>query len=142
MLLTFLVAGLALSQGMLLMKARGATQPLPLVQGLLLGAAAVVAYWAWTGRFVRHYLHAAGGVAAFAVLHQVGLNPLCALLHTADAASLKRCDTVTFHTVWGLAIIAIAVLDHRLLVRTLRPAAAEEPEPSAAPDEAGREAAG
>ncbi len=142
MLLTFLVAGLALSQGLLLLKAKGSSQPLPIVQGILLGAVAKVAYWAWTGRFVRHYLYVAGAMGVVAVLHQAGLNPLCALLHTEDAASIRRCDTVTFHAAWGLAILVMSVLDHRLLVRTLRPAVAEEPESPTAPDEAGREAAG
>lgn len=144
MLLTFVVAGLALSQGAILLGGRSPGQPLPVPQGLVLCALALVAYWAWTGRFVRHYLTAAGVMAGAGLLHHLGINPLCALLHTAEAVSVRRCDVITLHLVSGLALVVLSVLDHRLLVRVLRPSLPEEDasEPSSSPDDARREAAG
>lgn len=143
MMLTFLLAGLVVSQGFILLGGRGPGQPLPVPQGLVLCSLALVAYWAWTGGFVRHYLPVAGAMAAVGLLHHLGLNPFCAL-HAADAVAVRRCDIVTLHAVTGLSLVVASVLDHRLLVRTLRPALPQEDasEPSSEPDETQREAAG
>ena len=129
-----------------LLHGRGSGQPLAMAPALVLSAASLLAYWAWMGRFVKHYPPIAGAILLVAALHQLGLNPLCALLHAGTSAPDWRCDMATFHLVWGLVIVAMSVLDHRLLVRTLRPPRAEEdtsPEtPDAEPAEPRPEAAG
>ena len=135
MMLTFLLAGLGLSQLVVLANMKGPGKAMPVALALSLGAASLVAYWAWMGRFVKHYPPVAGGMLVLAGLHHLGLNPLCARFHPGTSAPDFRCDMATFHVVWGLAIIAMSVLDHRMLVRTLRPPVAEE-------DDASPEAAG
>jgi putative Mn2+ efflux pump MntP len=144
MLLTFVVAALAISLGSIALGARGPGEPLPVTQGLVLGGLSLVAYWAWTGCFVHHYLGVAAVMAGAGLLHHLGFNPLCPMLHAAEAVSSRRCDVITLHAVSGLSLGVLAFLDHRLLVRTLRPTLPEEEasEPASEPDEAGREAAG
>ncbi|MFP2928626.1 hypothetical protein ACLESO_26210 [Pyxidicoccus sp. 3LG] len=140
MLWTFLLAGLVLSQGIVLAHGGRAAEPMPVALALLLAAASLVAYWAWMGRFVPHYPLLAGVVLLLAVLHHLGFNPLCALRHPVDSTPNWLCEMATFHAVWGLVIIASSVLDHRLLVRTLRPVPSNEPDSE--PGEPGHEAAG
>lgn len=130
MVLTFALAALVVAQVLVLVRGRGSGPAMGATVGLALGAASLWAYWAWMGRFVRHYPPVAGAMLLAAGLHQLGLNPLCALLHAGTASPDWRCDMATFHLVWGLAIVVMSVLDHRLLVRTLRPPRGEEEDAS------------
>ncbi|MFP2958839.1 hypothetical protein ACLEPN_13585 [Myxococcus sp. 1LA] len=126
--LLFAVAGLALAFGLMALSMRGAGPGLPVSGALAVSAAALVAYWAAIGRFVPHYPPIAGAMLLVAILHALGLNPLCGWMHAGDAASNVRCDLVTFHAAWGVALTVLAILDHRLLVRTLSPAPADATE--------------
>lgn len=140
MMLTFVLVGLLLSQGLVLLLGKRTGQGLPMALAMALGAGAVLAYWAWMGRFVPHYPPIAAVMLVLAGVHHLGLNPLCTLLHPGSTGPDWRCDMATFHLAWGLAIIAMSLLDHRLLVRTLRPVPVEAPESE--PEEPGREATG
>ncbi|MCP3140637.1 hypothetical protein [Pyxidicoccus xibeiensis] len=144
MMWTFVLAGLVLSQGVVLALGRKSGEPMPVTLALVLAAGSLVAYWAWMGRFVPHYPPIAGGMLLLAGVHGLGFNPLCTLLHPGSSALDWRCEMATFHAVWGLVIVALSVLDHRLLVRTLRPPHAEEPDaqPPSEPGAPGPEATG
>ncbi|AEI68637.1 hypothetical protein [Corallococcus macrosporus] len=128
----FAVVGLALASGLVALGFDGAGTGFPVSGALAVSAAALLAYWAAIGRFVPHYPPIAGAMLLVAALHALGLNPLCGWLHAGDAASTIRCDLVTFHAAWGVALTALAVLDHRLLVQALSPAPADAAELGAA----------
>jgi len=130
--LLFAVAGMALAFGLVALGLRGVGPGFSMSWALAISAAALVAYWAAIGRFVPHYPPIAGAMLLVALLHALGLNPLCDWLHVGDAASTVRCDLVTFHAAWGVALMVLALLDHRLLVRTLSPASADAAELGAA----------
>ncbi|WP_237079838.1 hypothetical protein [Myxococcus xanthus] len=102
LVLLFALAGLALGFELGALGVRGASPGVPMSGALALSAGTLVAYWAAIGRFVPHYPPIAGAV--FLV------------------AATVRCDMVTFHAAWGVALIVLTLMDHRLLVRTLGPA--------------------
>jgi hypothetical protein len=97
----------------------------PVLLILVVSALSLVWYWQWSGRVARHYLGVAGAFGALAVLHAVDANPVYALLRTLPFTSDARAAAVTLTGMWGLAVVVMGVLDHRLLVRTL----GHEPEP-------------
>jgi len=97
--------------------------------GLLFLGLTIVVCWHWSGRVVHHYLPVAAVVVALGVLDALGASPVCALLEQLPFASASRCGVITLSGVMGAALIAIGVLDHRLLVRVL--GAAPEPEEAA-----------
>ncbi len=130
--LVFSAVGLVLAFGMIALGLRGPTPGFPVSGALAVSAAALVAYWATIGRVVPHYPPVAGAMFLVAVLNGLGLNPLCGWLHAGDAASAVRCDLVTFNAVWGVAIMVLGILDHRLLVHTLSAAPTDAAELGAA----------
>jgi hypothetical protein len=124
-------AGVGLVAGLLTALLRKATHitELPLSGLLLASALAMVWYWHWSGRFARHYLGVAAGFALLAALHAVEANPVYALLRTLSFTSNSRGAAVTLIGTWGLAIVVMGVMDHRLLARTLGYEPESEPEP-------------
>ncbi|AKQ64802.1 hypothetical protein A176_001714 [Myxococcus hansupus] len=120
--LGFSAVGLVLAFGLIALGLRGATPGFPVGGALAVSATALLAYWAAIGRFVPHYPPTAGAMFLVAALHALGFNPLCGWMHAGDAASAVRCDLVTFNAAWGVAILVLGILDHRLLVRALSPA--------------------
>lgn len=126
-------AGVALVAGLLvgLLRGSGHLTAVPLSGLLLASALALVWYWHWSGRFARHYLGVAAGFALLAALHAVEANPVYALLRALPFTSDGRGVAVTLVGTWGLAIVVMGVLDHRLLARTLGYEPEPEPEPVA-----------
>jgi flagellar biosynthesis protein FliQ len=116
-----LVAGLLVA---FIRKSTQLTEP-PLSAILVLSALSLVWYWHWSGRVARHYLGVAAGFALLALLHAVEANPVYALLRALPFTTDTRAGGVTLAGSWGLAVVAMGVLDHRLLARTL----GNEPEP-------------
>ncbi|HYO65760.1 MAG TPA: hypothetical protein VEU33_06725 [Archangium sp.] len=103
----------------------------PVLWILVVSALSLVWYWQWSGRVARHYLGVAGGFAVLAVLHALDANPVYALLRTLPFTSEARAAAVTLTGMWGLAVVVMGVLDHRLLARTL----GHEPEPEPGTEE-------
>ncbi|WP_375770618.1 hypothetical protein NR798_06895 [Archangium gephyra] len=103
----------------------------PLSWFLVVSALGMVWYWHWSGRVARHYLGVAAGFALLAVLHAVEANPVYALLRTLPFTSDTRGAAVTLAGTWGVAVLVMGVMDHRLLVRTL--GHAPEPETEEVP---------
>lgn len=128
-----LVVGLIV--GLVTALIRGSAQlpsgEVPLTGFLVLSALAMVWYWHWSGRMARHYLGVAASFVVLAVLHAVDANPVYALLRTLPFTSDARGAAVTLVGIWGLAVLVMGVMDHRLLVRTL----GNEPEPEAGTEE-------
>ncbi|GEN08473.1 hypothetical protein SAMN05443572_10698 [Myxococcus fulvus] len=122
----FGLGGLLVGLG-LAMLARGEPLDGMAVTALLaLGGVTLLAYWAVTGRFAPHYPPVAVGMGMLALAHHLGLNPLCGLLHTQAPSSVMKCGFITVQAAWGLMLVVLSLLDHRLLVRTLRPAPVDE----------------
>jgi hypothetical protein len=109
------------------------SQEPPLFAMLLLAGLGMVWYWHWTGRFVRHYLAVAVGFVGLAALHALEVNPVCALLRALPFTTDSRCAGVTLTAAWGVAVLVMAVLDHRLLASTLGPEPESEPESEEVP---------
>ncbi|HEY0092777.1 MAG TPA: hypothetical protein VGB96_00570, partial [Archangium sp.] len=105
----------------------------PLAWFLAVSALTVVWYWHWSGRVASHYLGVAGGFVLLAVLHALEANPVYALLRTLPFTSDTRGAAVTLVGTWGLAILVMGVMDHRLLVRTLGHGPEPEPETEEVP---------
>ncbi|WNG54614.1 hypothetical protein F0U59_07340 [Archangium gephyra] len=97
----------------------------PVVWILSVSAVGLAWYWQWSDRVAGHYLGVAGGFVAMAVLHAMEANPVYALLRALPFTSEARAAGVTLSGMWGLAVVVMGVMDHRLLVRTL----GHEPEP-------------
>jgi hypothetical protein len=95
---------------------------------LLLCGLGIIWYWHWTGRVVHHYLPVAAGFVGLSLLEVLGASPVCDLLQRLPFTTDSRCAGVTLCSAWGLAVIALGVLDHRLLVRTLGKPPESEPE--------------
>lgn len=95
---------------------------------LLLCGLGIIWYWHWTGRVVHHYLPVAAGFVGLSLLELLGANPVCALLQRLPFTTDSRCAGVTLSSAWGLSVIVLGVLDHRLLVRTLGTPPESEPE--------------
>lgn len=127
------VVGLVVGLLTALIRGGAWTQPveLPLAGLLVVSALGVVWYWHWSGRVARHYLGVAAGFAAVAGLHALEANPVYALLRTLPFTSDARAGAVTLVGTWGLAVVVMGVMDHRLLARTL----GQEPEPEAGTEE-------
>lgn len=92
---------------------------MPLSSFLFCSALSLVWYWHWSGRVARHYLGVATGFALLAVLHAVGASPVYALLQALPFTTHDEGMAVTLTGSWGLAVVVMGVLDHRLLARTL-----------------------
>lgn len=107
---------------------------IPLSGFLFLSAASLVWYWHWSGRFARHYLGVAAGFAVLAALHALDANPVYALLRMLPFTSDIRAAPVTLVGTWGLAVIIMGVMDHRLLARTLGHEPEAESEPLEVPE--------
>ncbi|WP_426753701.1 hypothetical protein [Myxococcus sp. Y35] len=125
MALAFSGVGLLLALGLAALASRGSDSHLSVSGALAVSAAALVAYWAVIGRFIPHYPPIAGAMFLVAALHQLGLNPVCGWMHAGEATSTGPCGLVTFNAAWGLALVVLTLLDHRMLVHTLSPAPAE-----------------
>ncbi|HEX8435876.1 hypothetical protein [Archangium sp.] len=120
-----LFAGLML--GLLTAFIRKSTQltDAPLSGSLFLSALALVWYWHWSGRVAHHYLGVAAGFATLALLHAMEASPVYALLRSLPFTTDSRAGAVTLAGTWGVAVVVMGALDHRLLARTL----GNEPEP-------------
>ena len=116
-----LSAALGLFAGLLTAMLRASTSAsgLPLTEFLFLSAASIVGYWYWSGRVASHYLGVAGLFALLAGLHAVDASPVYALLRTLPFTTDSHGAAVTLAGTWGLAVILMGVMDHRLLARTL-----------------------
>jgi flagellar biosynthesis protein FliQ len=118
--------------GLLVAFIRQSTQlsEVPLSGSLVLSALALVWYWHWSGRVARHYLGVAAGFAVLALLHAVDASPVDALLRALPFTTDSRAGAVTLAGTWGVAIVVMGALDHRLLASTL----GHEPEREEVPE--------
>jgi len=82
-------------------------------------------YW-FTGKIAPHYLWIGGVMLVLGVLHVAGVSPFCAAASALWAPAPANCQLASLFFYAGVLSLVAAVLDHRLLVRTL-PRAQEEP---------------
>ncbi|HEX8703939.1 MAG TPA: hypothetical protein VF815_34225, partial [Myxococcaceae bacterium] len=113
------VFGLLAGGGTALVEKLAGAPRVPVLVGLLLLGLSIVFSWYWSGRVAHHYLAVAAAVVVLGLLDALGASPVCALLERLPFAAANRCVGVTLSGVTGAAIIAMGLLDHRLLVRML-----------------------
>jgi hypothetical protein len=109
----------------------GPNSPAP--TGLFLGLLGLSFTWCWIrSNYVAHHYFVTGLVVMiFATIHALGYPPVGALLQALPFTSDARCPEVTLFSTWGTALIVLGLLDHRMLVQSMRPI--PETEPGASP---------
>ncbi len=102
----------------------------PAPMGLFLGLLGLSFTWCWVrSSFVAHHYFVTGvAVMIFAPAHPLGYPPVGALLQTLPFTSDAHCPEVTLFSTWGMALIMLGLLDHRMLVRSMRPIPDTEPD--------------
>jgi len=86
---------------------------------LAFGALSSAAYYWFTGKIAPHYLWLGAVLAALGALDVAGFSPFCAAVSALHAPAAANCGAAAGLFALGVLGVVGAVLDHRLLVRTL-----------------------
>lgn len=111
-----------------ILESSGPSSPAP--TGAFLGLLGLSFTWCWirSGFQAHHYFVTGMAVMMFATVHTLGFPPVGALLQTLPFTSEAHLPEVTLFSTWGVALVVLGLLDHRMLVSTLRPIPDTEPE--------------
>lgn len=85
-------------------------------------AIGLVLYWAWAERVLHHYLAAAAGMAVLALVELLAGSPSAALFGVPTAQGVAA--DALFAA--GALVLAVGLLDHGVLVRSLPPLPEDE----------------
>ncbi len=105
----------------------GPSAPAP--TAFFLGLLGLSFTWCWirSSYQAHHYFVTGVAVMMFATAHALGYPPVGALLQTLPFTSDAHCPEVTLFSTWGLALVVLGLLDHRMLVQIMRPIPESEP---------------
>ena len=130
-MLTVSVLGMVMG----ILQRSGPNSPAP--TGLFLGLLGLSFTWCWirSNYMAHHYFVTGLVVMIFATVHALGYPPVGALLQALPFTSDAHCPEVTLFSTWGIALVVLGLLDHRMLVQSMRPI--PETEPGASPEVVG-----
>jgi hypothetical protein len=123
-MLTVSVMGMVMG----ILERSGPSSPAP--TGMFLGLLGLSFTWCWIrSSFVAHHYFVTGvAMMIFATAHALGYVPVGTLLQSLPYTSDAHSPEVTLFSTWGLALVVLGLLDHRMLAQSMRPIPDSDPD--------------